>query len=534
MSLKKKFHQDLEKYATPSAESLGLGRTKRTETRRRKWLSAPIAIAMSVVLVVGAAAGVPALVKLFNDDVIIEHNVQLTEVPEGYAGIYTVEDLVKLSKDVDNDCEAENYILMADITFTDADYAAGGICEGGWRPIGYDSVRYIRLADEKVLTYDEMISEYKGDMDKIQDHYEQDYRDYGSDIAIFNGNGHIIRNLKINTDITTRPFNRWNSIGFFANASKAQIINLGIEGIDITVTGKPEQTSDSICVGGIAGKAEYVGASYVKDVNIKLDITDVAGDVYEDDFGNKGVDVLLRVGGVVGQADYVDACYTESFDIDVSASGDKCAEVLCGGVVSKFNICVSSWADGTFAVDGTAVWSEDNGIIVPASSNVVVPTVMTVEGYEMFEQRLIEKYGSLEAFDAKMVRAYFTKKSIDPEWIQNEVERAEVKVELDKWNKYYSMATGVEEYQQTLFVFDPMAGLHDAERVKSRLSAAFESEQEYLTFCRENTLSAGLKYGATIQGGTDGRTEENYPGFDFEKLWVLVDGVPRLRIFQNS
>ncbi len=533
MSLKKSFHRDLERYETPSADAVGLRPEKRASSaRRRKLMSAPIAILLCVVLIVGVAAGVPALVKLFNDDVIIEHNVQLTEVPEGYRGIYTAEDLVQLAKDVDNDSEAENYILMADIVFTDADYAAGGSCEGGWKPIGYDSVRYIRLSDEKVMTYDEMIVECNGDTDKIKDRYRQDHRSYVSDIEIFNGNGHVISNLKINIDITTRPFNSANYVGFFGYAYDTQIINLGIEGVEINVSGKPEMTSDDISVGGIAGCAEYVGASYVKDIDIKLEITDVFGEVREDEFGYKASDVVFRVGGIVGRADYVDACYAESFDIDVMALGDKCAEVWCGGVAAKVNACVSSWADGRFAVGGEAVWLDDHDVIIPRSSNIMVPTVMTLEGYAVFEQKLVEKYGSLDAFDVKMVKSYFVRKTVDPSYGYSDAEIAQIKVSLDKWNKYYSMATGVEEYQETLFVFDPTAGSNEAERLRARLSAAFASEQEYVEFCRENTLAAGLKYGATIEGdGVSSRTESDYPGFDFEKLWVLVDGVPRLKIF---
>ena len=58
----------------------------------------------------------------------------LTEVPEGYTGIYTKEDLDAIRNDL-----AGKYILMNDIVFTEADFAEGGAYYNdgqGWEPIG--------------------------------------------------------------------------------------------------------------------------------------------------------------------------------------------------------------------------------------------------------------------------------------------------------------------------------------------------------------------------------------------------------------
>ncbi len=531
MSFEKRFRQDLEKYATPSAESLGLRRVGKAATRR-KLMTAPIAIALAVIMIVGVAAGVPALVKLFNDDVIIDHGVQLTEVPKGYVGIYTVEDLVKLAKDVDNDCEAENYILMADITFTDADYDIGGICEGGWKPINYDVDRYMRISDNAVFTYDEIKDEY------LASSYDF-FKKYGQtspnqcNIELFNGNGYTISNLKIDADITPRDPNVDIYIGLFGLASGTQIINLGIDGMEVNLRGTPKSSYNDIFVGGIVGYGDYVGASYIKDFELNAALSDII--LPELDIsGEFERTIELNVGGIAGRANYIDACYSEAFDFDISATGEKGLEVLAGGIVSRLNnICASSWADGEFAVSGEGILIDDHEIITPKTGEIMVPTVMTEAGYEIFKQKLTEKYGSFEEFDAVRVWAYYTKKSIDRDDI-SERERDELKVVLDKWNKYYSMATGNEEYHETLYIYDPTASAVERRRVEEILSDAFGSEQAYIEFCQENTLTAGVRYGATIQGGTDGRTEDDYPGFDFEKLWMLVDGVPRLKIFQNN
>ena len=55
----------------------------------------------------------------------------MTEVPEGWIGVYTKEDLFNVR------CNPSGqYIQMADIEFTDTDFFDGGDFEGGWHPIG--------------------------------------------------------------------------------------------------------------------------------------------------------------------------------------------------------------------------------------------------------------------------------------------------------------------------------------------------------------------------------------------------------------
>ena len=61
----------------------------------------------------------------------------LTEVPEGYIGIYTPEDLNKIRNNLD-----KNYILMNDISFSDEDFQENGEYyndKQGWIPIGSES-----------------------------------------------------------------------------------------------------------------------------------------------------------------------------------------------------------------------------------------------------------------------------------------------------------------------------------------------------------------------------------------------------------
>ena len=93
----------------------------------------------------------------------------LTEVPEGYVGIYTKEDLNNVRNNL-----AGKYILMNDIEFTDADFAEGGDfynAAAGWAPIGHNSnVKFSGIFDGNGYT----ISNVYIDIDGYKDEFGAD------------------------------------------------------------------------------------------------------------------------------------------------------------------------------------------------------------------------------------------------------------------------------------------------------------------------------------------------------------------------
>ena len=202
MNLKRKFHRDLNRYQTP-ASPIAETHPATPLRPRKKWLTAPVAVAMAILLTCGAAAAGVTVAQYLNRDIITENTLRLSEVPEGYVGIYSAADLVQMAEDIENGTGADKYILMSDITFTDADYAEGGICEGGWVPL--DTVRRIGR--------DKPTAEYPSAGYSIIHALE-----------IFHGNGHVIRNLRINAPSDTDT-DRY--VGLFGNTN-AEIIHLGI------------------------------------------------------------------------------------------------------------------------------------------------------------------------------------------------------------------------------------------------------------------------------------------------------------------
>lgn len=137
-----------------------------------------------------------------------------TEIPAGYIGIYTKEDLNNIRKNLSG-----NYILMKDIVFCEEDFTEGGSFYNqgwGWEPIGFDGD-----------------TPFSGTLD---------------------GNGYVIKNLYINienddTDVYAGLF------GYCIGS----IQNLGMKYADITVN--LTSRSDFAYVGGIAGYVSRSGAS---------------------------------------------------------------------------------------------------------------------------------------------------------------------------------------------------------------------------------------------------------------------------------
>lgn len=226
----------------------------------------------------------------------------LTEVPEGYVGIYNKDDLDNIKLDVTG-----KYILMNDIVFEDSDYVKGGSFYNsgkGWEPIGTTS------------------TSFKG---------------------ILDGNGYRIKNLYINNPTQ-------DCIGLFGYVNGATITKVSLENVNIT--GKDY-------VGGIVGYS--YGEVTVSYCNIQgtIDGEDYVGGVvgYQNSYVNlskiynyvkfcsnsASVTAKSNVGGIVGYSysfcysisdyaySYVQCCYNVG-----NISGTSYVGGLVGGFDSYY------------------------------------------------------------------------------------------------------------------------------------------------------------------------------------------------------
>ncbi len=160
---------------------------------------------LSLVLVLALSLGCFSMVS-FAETNTTGH---LTEVPEGYVGVYTIEDLYCIRNDL-----TANYILMNDIDLTEAT-AEGGDWDfygNGWNPIGSDDI-------------------YGGK----------------SFSGIFDGNGYTVKGMRI--EVNTVPSGTsYLYLGLFSRVT-GTVKNLTVEGSIYS----PVDTENNIYAGGIAG-----------------------------------------------------------------------------------------------------------------------------------------------------------------------------------------------------------------------------------------------------------------------------------------
>lgn len=212
-----------------------------------------------------------------NGDFLVEVT-SLTEVPDGYIGIYTKEDL----DNVRNNLEA-NYILMNDIVFQKSDFEKGGAFYNdgqGWLPIGNHD---------------------------------------GSYLGVFDGNGKVISGLVVNNTIRKG--------GLFYEITNT-VKNLGLEGGTITATVYDERA----CIGAITGSSSGIIKNCFNKNNMNIEsIADKSGMYYRHYIGG--------LVGTCGKGAVVQECYNEG-EIDVYFGEIKYsssyADFYVGGIVGYF------------------------------------------------------------------------------------------------------------------------------------------------------------------------------------------------------
>ena len=504
MKFEKRFKKDLAKIETPDIEKIIPGAaSKHTESqapRARKRLSAAaVAVILCCCMVLGAAAAttVPLIRKIINDRRITENTLQLTVVPEGYVGIYTKEELLALNRTRDRNDRF--YILMNDITFTDEDYAPGGILEGGFKPLNPTRVSGVKDGQTSIAY-----------------------------LEMFNGNGHVIRNLKF-------ADNGAGNYGLFGGGVLS-IINLGIEGCEINVKAtcdsNPAVNSD-LYVGAIAARAEFIGACYVDGltINVELDLTD------NTPRNNRQYD--LAIGGIGGNVLYVDSCYANNATVRVSGKGlekNASAELdsvtlSVGGIVGFKHSCVTSWFSGQVSNTVTGEFAfKGTGEITETEIADQFPVLMDGEQFEQLRAKVEAKYGE-DGFYNKLFNAYYLEKNLD-QWTHSERATEELTVLLERLNAMTGGKMDLEN-QREWHLFDPTASYVEKVRVYEVLIGAYDGDKEALAqLCEYAYIQSGV-VDCYVLDLSRALNSEDLPGFDFEKVWTFRDGKPIQQVFAH-
>ena len=534
---------------------------------RKRILAAAICVSVMLLGTVCAFATIPALREYLHFLFLQEDNTvsPLTEVPDGWIGIYTVDDLESIRENLD-----ANYILMCDIRIPDEEYEPGGRYENGFTPIG-EATRYYRITEEGgTKTFEEV------DPNATYSNYSIAVKDFRGN---FNGNGHVLSNLHI------RSFMDGNA-GLFASVESTYVLlqnkayfaqsendgdmaqptgynydmstiggvikNLGIEDSSVVIDDQDEtlQQGRSVYVGMIAGKASTIAGCYVK--NVTIDVTSTSG-------AN-----VFSAGGLAGEAMLVDSCYaiadirTEAY----TAYTDREFVNRTGGVAGMSDSCITSYFDGTISTNGEDCGvtycdgtQPPNMINLPVMEEIVYRMVCHDSGID-FDRDEMTSYREVEAEDratlseeelanrdslnwyetsghlTDMIR-YAKKNGLKDDALWNTVKFMSfyANVKYRQVQDFFTSPVDSEKMEYPFFI-DPYTKPRERTELSRLLSLVF-TEDEFVTLCQEN----GIKYGCYDNYDLRYDTARSYDGFDTNYIWYVQDdgyAVQRLFLLANA
>lgn len=510
-------------------------RIMKRETSGKKWKKAWTALLAAAIVVGGSVcvyATVPAVRERINMLFLQKESVaRLHEVPEGYTGIYTVEDLETIREDL-----AGRYILMNDIVIPEEAYAPGGIYENGFPPIG---------GTTKTYTNEEGNS------------FTQTY----SFTGIFNGNGYTISNVRV-TSGHWDSSNRSYTAGLFGTCEMQYdmldpetgeqtqkaggiIKNLGV--VDSSVIIELDRAGDA-SIGMIVGSGGFVVGCYTDNVEVRFTIpegTTVA----------EGSTKTISIGGVAGEAHIIDSCYSGA-DIVVGGQSVDGLNLYVAGVCGWGRSCVTSYFDGTIDApvadwkSGTADWKSDTADWEVCYIDETDPPEMLNDAmmFEIAYRLLCEDYGT--TFDKKEMQDCWNVATEAGEYAENALQAyAEEQCGEGKPRNFKNFlafycsktnvnpqdyltytTTGTENTYENVYLCDPYTTPKERAVLAEILAKVFEGE-EFVALCQEN----GVKYGNYHNYDLRREPDCDFAGFDFNYIWRMGDdGKPELRLFQWS
>ena len=507
--LEKRVEDMLARRMDTRKERTGM-KTGKNGRSRTKWTAVIAAAAVLVVMTVVAAAA-PVIRNYLNSRILQESGTErLMEVPEGWIGIYTVEDLDAVRNDL-----GSNYILMEDLTFEPADFAEGGRFEGGWTPIGTEEESF-----------------------------------YG----IFDGNGHVIRGLEITDARLTREdlnpgresgrfvgkyvglFGYCRLSGRYAEAGVTPILtgyikNLGLEDGSVTAGYGPDDVGDRLFVGAVAGYSEYVIGCYAKNFDVYAEVTapmrendyhvlvpDEAAAVMGAPSGRyetvvNTTDYALAVGGVAGGAYLIDACRSDAA-VTVRADPANVPYDYIGGVCGITSACVTTYFNGSMDT-GTL---SDRGVCFVRENDV--PHFLTARAFDEITAG-IEANAELGEFNKNKFMSFYCLKYA--EYAPDIGAASDYVV-----SPYYHAAQDLfaDEIGDRVYVLDTEVKPREYSKLSALISLAFP-DGSFEDYCRENGIKYGTYYVYDLRNGA----EFEKGAFD-PAIWAENnEGLPVLRIF---
>lgn len=479
--------------------------------KKRISMRAMLAAAVAALLVTTGCvcAAVPAVREYINMLFLRQDSVsRIHEVPEGWVGIWTAEDLEKVREDLDG-----SYVLMNDIVIPEESYAPGGIYENGFVPIGGNPVQYT------------VVDEETGE--------KKQFTRSKAFTGIFNGNGYVISNIHVteltNSDaaglfgVCEMQYDIWDpETGEGYQKAGGIIKNLGVTDSSVMITDNTGYFTD-ISIGMIAGKCGFVVGCYTENVEIQYTIPDV----YQVPHKER----TITIGGVAGTAQAIDSCYSDA-DIHVDAViPEELVNLYAAGVCGWSKACVTSYFCGT--IESTQPDWEVCYFDTVDPPDMVNETVMREIAYRL----LCDDYGV--TFDREKLLDMTPSEMRS--YVKENAGTEQKRTGWEHWNAFYCPKTNIasqdfltyavdETIPELVYVLDPELTGKERSALSEILSRVFTGD-EFYRICQEN----GVKYGAYDNYDLRREPDCAFEGFDFGSIWIMGDdGLPKLRLFRYS
>ena len=527
------------------AKITGAKKTEKVHTRfkKRKLLVSLIAASLAVIMVSAAAAS--SVVWGWLPFPFTRNSYQLTEVPEGYTGIYTEADLDLIRNDPDG-----NFILMADIDLGGKEHTPigdylnpfDGKFNGNGHVISNFTITASGAAIWETVSGEELQARWNAQKKKLN---SGKYK-----IDVFNLPAYSIFGLdgRFDERYDNKTYEEYDmqyisSVGFFGDAGNATITGLGVENATVIVT-----DADYAAVGVIAGRAGYISACYVKDstVTIGANTADVEAyangremDIFEymterSTLSAGGCESVYSVsaGLLVGEVFAIDSCYTDGV-LNASGKGSDNIDystLSAGSLAGYGGSAVSSYATATANIEGN-VFRSDGLLGKTCLTPLIVPTLvfeslvndcMSGGYYYFYDPQKRNDKDTRASWDKTLFCFYYLH--------GNDLE------DLTSVDKYISL----EDIEYAFFIDGDGVRTMDSMCIIPAMSTHYDRLQLMEILERLGDIDAieqlykdaGMRVGTICCYTPEGKEKADfYEGFDFSDVWTMKNGKPELKIF---
>ena len=461
-------------------------------------------------------AAVPSLRGMLNLPFLSESERQET-VPEGWVGIYTVEDLDSIRNDLDG-----QYILMNDLTFADG--------AAPFNPIGTRQEPFTGRFDGNGHVIRGLIIEA-----------EQETPEIKVSEQTVNGELHsytyydVSRTQFIVASQKTQPV--WSGLFGYCGGEYAvetpyrgMISNLGIENARMTIS-----NASSACVGFIAGRAKYLAGCYVKDSTIT-----VSG--YTRGEADKAP-VYIKAGGLIGDAELLDSCYVQNVTMTVTGLDELDSspyDCLLGGLAGDAYTVVTSYTEAcTVTADTDHVTKGDLwGHIHLLHRLMTESQFFTV--YEKYyrtthglgeDDPLPDDWKKVNGSVSGKDEAAFLCAKFRSWYISKTLGETVMYLGFDFEHMDPAFLMGEFNPEMVMYIKDPTMTAEELMLLEAELSRKIGAEKlcEIMT-CDNRKIGPLDCY--TLDPAASYK-KSDFASFNFDTIWRMQDGRPVLRIFEE-